>query len=912
MQHERYSRQELDLLTMIIQENEGIPRSHEPVTVGVPFPKECIHGVGDILLADDHGEVIPWQGKVLARWSDGSVKWLLIDFTVSIASNDTREYRVMKTQPQVGTQQDVRDHSLHLRRAHANWIVNTHAEVFEVLSNHDTLFRMQCTQDQNHGEQTMECRALLTDDNGREYHARALQLDAETDGPLRAVICTSGAMADDKGSAFCDFHCRLSFFAGTPSVLLNFSLTNPRAAIHPGGLWDLGDPSSLYFKDLSLLVTMIPQTGSTIWWSSGEGDHTDVLSGGPSIEIYQDSSGGEQWRSVNHVNRKGRVPVQFRGYRVMQGGEVIREGLRAQPVVSLRSRDGCVSAGIRAFWQNFPKALEARPDGLTLRLFPKLFGDVFELQGGERKTHQVLLSFAKEPNHSQISAWLQKPLQPRCPPEWYEKCRVFSYFCVSPWDEKGYLDSWIATIVEGPNSFLDRRESVDEYGWRNYGDCFADHEAMGYKGVAPLVSHYNNQYDLIHSFLIQYARRGDVRWFTLASDLARHVMDIDIYHTEEDRYVYNKGLFWHTNHFMHAATATHRCFSQGHVRDGKHGGYGGGPSMDNNYTSGLLQYYYMTGDHAACDAVLDLAGWVLHSLEGPSLACEAVEVLLRDALKLVLGRLRPGGKGLYPYGLTDGPGRASGNALNVLLDGFQLTGLRKYLLAAERLICMCINPDDDIPSRELLNAEFRWMYLIFLQALCKYLDHKAELGEHDAMYAYGRLSLLHYAEWMHEHEYPYLDRPEELDQPNFATRAAQDLRKCNVLLIASQYAAGPLGERFRERADFFFKRSLDSLGSLDTRFLTRPLAVLMLNGGVHEYIMGNMYAGWNNNIQVRYEDPVTLRQPRLDMVKRGLGIVRSLFPVSIHREIQWLKRRFAEVRVHDIDHEIYRFLDEKD
>ena len=33
-------------------------------------------------------------------------------------------------------------------------------------------------------------------------------------------------------------------------------------------------------------------------------------------------------------------------------------------------------------------------------------------------------------------------------------------------------------------------------------------------------------------------------------------------------------------------------------------------------------------------------------------------------------------------------------------------------------------------------------------------------------YAYGRASLLHYARWMADNEYPYLDKPEILEYPN--------------------------------------------------------------------------------------------------------------------------------------------------
>ncbi len=48
-----------------------------------------------------------------------------------------------------------------------------------------------------------------------------------------------------------------------------------------------------------------------------------------------------------------------------------------------------------------------------------------------------------------------------------------------------------------------------------------------------------------------------------ANDLARHVSDIDIYHTSEDQAKYNNGLFWHTYHYVDAGKSTHRSYPKG-------------------------------------------------------------------------------------------------------------------------------------------------------------------------------------------------------------------------------------------------------------------------------------------------------------------------------------------------------------
>ena len=54
--------------------------------------------------------------------------------------------------------------------------------------------------------------------------------------------------------------------------------------------------------------------------------------------------------------------------------------------------------------------------------------------------------------------------------------------------------------------------------------------------------------------------------------------------------------------------------SKANAANGK--AYGGGPSSNHNYTSGLLLYHYLTGDPEAKAAVLGLADWVLAMDDG--------------------------------------------------------------------------------------------------------------------------------------------------------------------------------------------------------------------------------------------------------------------------------------------------------
>jgi hypothetical protein len=172
--------------------------------------------------------------------------------------------------------------------------------------------------------------------------------------------------------------------------------------------------------------------------------------------------------------------------------------------------------------------------------------------------------------------------------------------------------------------------------------------------------------------------------------------------------------------------------------------------------------------------------------------------------------------------------------LNALLDGFRLSGRIDFLTKADEIVRRCIHPHDDLEALDLLDAERRWFYTVFLQALARYLDEKRERGEIDPMYDYGCASLLHYARWMAAHEYPYLEKPEILEYPT-ETWAAQDLRKSDLFVCAAVYADRAERERFLERAAFFHRSAIETLVKMPTRTFTRPLVLLLTNGWAYRY-----------------------------------------------------------------------------
>jgi hypothetical protein len=500
--------------------------------------------------------------------------------------------------------------------------------------------------------------------------------------------------------------------------------------------------------------------------------------------------------------------MRFRGYRC-RTGQTEWVGQRATPIVRVEAGASPIDVAVPRFWENFPQMVSVDDSRIDIGLFPDV-GDLHELQGGEQKTHRVVLDFGGDQVSDPPLVWVHEPALVFPSTDWCRAALPLSFPISSDNDASDRYFRLVDQGLDRIDGFLAKREAADEYGWRNFGDIPADHESAFQPPDRPFVSHYNNQYDAVAAFALHFLRSGDSRWWSLMDDLARHVRDIDIYHTRQDKAAYNGGLFWHTSHYADAGTSTHRTYPQG-------GRESGGPASEHNYNAGLMLHYFLTGDRSSKDSAVGLAEWVLDLDDGR-------QTPFRLLASSPTGLASASGSTSY-----HGPGRGGGNSISASLVGYRLTARREFLAKAEELIRRCVHPTQDIVALNPLDAERRWFYTIFLQAVGSYLETKEERAQFDEMYAYAKASLVHYARWMATHERPYLDQPERLEYPT-ETWAAQELRKADVLALAAKYASSGDRAEFLERSRFFRDYSLETLGGMPTRRYTRPMVLVLGNG----------------------------------------------------------------------------------
>lgn len=645
----------------------------------------------------------------------------------------------------------------------------------------------------------------------------------------------------------------------------SLSILNSNKAEHINGQWDLGDANSFFFKSLGFnFVNLTSGKCKNI-----ETQESFELSEG--FTLIQHSSGGDNWQSTNHLDFQNKIPFNIKGYEINTNQNNIL-GERFTPVLTFNNAES-MSLYVDKFWQNFPSSIKTNDVGTTVSFFPDL-EYLHELQPGEQKTFNFFLDFSNKQRALEVG--ILSPLKVTLNPEEITKTRALPMF-TSEVEPK--LNDIIMQGIVGSSNFFAKREIADEYGWRNFGDLYADHENTEYKGEGDVVSHYNNQYDPIYGFLKQYLISGEEKWWQLADDLAQHVIDIDIYKTNRDKPEYNNGLFWHTDHYADAATASHRTYSKNQPKGiyMDHAG-GGGPGGQHCYTTGLMLHYLLTGSDKSKQTVLNLAAWITNVYEGSNTLFDfalGYKNRHRKDLKNVV-------TGKYPLD------RGTGNYLIALLDAFELTSKQSYLDQAGLIVKNTVYLEDKLEDFDLLNVEESWFYTVFLQAVCRFIYTKKVNNQTDEAEYYANCVLQKFAVWMAEKEQPYLNNPDILEFPN-DTWTAQDIRKANVLYFAAKYCSLDKEQehQFITKADEIYEYVVTKLADSEESQFTRVLCILMQNQGVRDFFQGIPSSLFSQQNGVKHTP-----QKSSGLVKKLLIKISEL---NVNEELDWLRKRLDKV-----------------
>ncbi len=86
---------------LTVQESAGVDRQQEPISGGVPLPEGVFRSDQTFALFSAEGEAIPCQAVPLVVETDGTLRWILLDFQDDVAPRATQSYVLRAAEPEV-------------------------------------------------------------------------------------------------------------------------------------------------------------------------------------------------------------------------------------------------------------------------------------------------------------------------------------------------------------------------------------------------------------------------------------------------------------------------------------------------------------------------------------------------------------------------------------------------------------------------------------------------------------------------------------------------------------------------------------------------------------------------------------------------------------------------------------------
>lgn len=553
---------------IVLDNPSDLDRTGEPVTLGVPYPPGVLAAGTAVGVQGPDGRAVLSQAQPMARWNDGSVRWLQVSFAADVAADAAVTYRV-----QPGASAPAGE--LTVTETAAAVTVTTGPLRFTVSTTQGGVFDQIWLDDDGDrrytdAERLLEAPATpVAEQAGRTYRAASeapTQVTIEEAGPARVVLKLAGRHADG-GDVLLKYETRIYAYAGQPFVTVRHSYANGTsvATLGDSGNPALGEQVDRYRLPLALALDgpLTARLGATF---------TQTLGAGDAIRLVQDD------RALRSQ--------PFR-YRVQANGAEVAAGARADGLAQLTGARRGVTVAVRYFWQKNPKGIALAGDGrVTLDLLPS---DEF-LWPGMGTGDEVLLHFHRA--DAAAAAWTRArtqglaPLLARTTPQQYIDSDAFYALQAGP-SAYPEMDAYFDLVT---TNHITNRDALDLYGNLHFGDVpRGQYEIPDELDVA---TWGNNYYDAALTAARRLAQTGDVRYAEVLVPMMRHWMETaawNPYDADDWMRGYSPAYGIHhrgTGHFQH------------------------------HYGEGVWAYYYLTGDARArevglraADAIVDQQGY---------------------------------------------------------------------------------------------------------------------------------------------------------------------------------------------------------------------------------------------------------------------------------------------------------------
>jgi len=544
--------------TLTFEKISRFDRPAEPVSISIPFARGRLPDP-DWLVIHDHlspGTPLPLQRRVLARWSDGSIQWLLVHFQPDLPGNLDREFsfEILKDNSNPDPEQDVK-----LQESPDGIALDTGPlQFFVPRCGFFPLTRVVLNGQPVFGEAPFGGFELTLSGERLSTRASPVTLEIEEAGPLRAVVLIHGKHTRSSGEGWMEMHGRVTAYAGKPYVEVEYQFLHT-------------EPEPPFEKPLELEQIQLdfrPEALGITRRALGEGYY--------------------QTRIRQAAADEADLEMTISGETLLyQSNEHYVDCFYGDFWCDWRDEQAGLTLSIHQAHQNYPKQLLAGAQGITIGLYPQSEPPALLYQG-MGKTQRLLLHFHTPQLSLEASSTrslqFQLPDQPRLERTWYEEN--------NPWIAAYFPAQIPARMISLFNQLLNTRPQA--LGMFHFGDA----PDSGYTNQGRGRGHtvwVNNEYDRPHACTLYYALTGQRRVLDSALVAARHWLDVDYCHYSPDPLIHH-GLKIHTRY---------------HVT--------GGVTPSHEWVEGLLDYYFLTGRRESLEAANEIGANIMRHMAQPRL-----------------------------------------------------------------------------------------------------------------------------------------------------------------------------------------------------------------------------------------------------------------------------------------------------
>lgn len=311
-----------------------LPRGKWGISQGIPFPKGALKSASNVNIKDR-----VFQASTISRWSDGSVRWLLLSTLVSSKESIKLDYG-----SDVKTRLSVKKAVIIKKQNNGGYAVSTGKLKFNVNPDSKKLIT-------NLNNKTL---GIIFDN---QFVSSKPEIEIEESGPARAVLKIS-AKCNDSFS----YVLRVFAYAGADNVELEHQLIN--YSLSPAEAIDCGLKITGRFKQ----VEFMPSRKKTA---------------------------SEVPVNITTLVKSPEIKANLFPYMISSKGKELAKGKYARGLLKL---DSDMTIAVRDFWRNAPSEISVEAEQTKVNLYRgKILFD-----SGMSRTRRIMLGMSANSNSSRV------------------------------------------------------------------------------------------------------------------------------------------------------------------------------------------------------------------------------------------------------------------------------------------------------------------------------------------------------------------------------------------------------------------------------------------------------------------------------------------------------------------------------